>query len=111
MPHDSFVRWHATGKPEVTGSELNELNVSLSHDDDVCVAVAGVGPQGVDVLELQERSREDWKALLGDVRTAILDDLVARGDSEDLAGARIWAALEAVRKAGAEGQTTLEVVR
>jgi acyl-CoA thioesterase FadM len=47
------------------------------------------------------RTREQWLALIGSAREALLDRLVAGPDagSLDRAGTRVWAAVEALRKA------------
>jgi acyl-CoA thioesterase FadM len=75
------------------------INISLSHDDRVCLCVAGPGAQGCDITPVRSESREDWIALLGQERAPLLAPL-----ADPYAGTRIWAAVEALRKAtgGAE---------
>lgn len=92
------VSWQATGEPRVTGTPA-PVNVSVSHTESTLVSVAGAGDQGIDLEEVQARSREGWLDLLGARREALLDDLVGAGDGLDLAGTRIWAAVEAAWKA------------
>ncbi len=75
-----------------------DVQVSLSHDDRACLAVAGGGPQGCDIAPVSPRTREEWRGLLGSAREPLLDRLLGV-DSLDRAGTRIWAAVEALRKA------------
>jgi acyl-CoA thioesterase FadM len=81
----------------------------MAHDDWAALAVAGEGDQGCDLAPIEPRTREQWLALLGPAREALLDGLVAGGDRLDVAGTRLWAAAEAARKAN--GGTELELER
>ena len=99
------IGWRADGRPELSGAETH-TGVSLSHDDQLCLAVAGSGAQGCDLAPVEPRHRSDWIALLGLKRDGLLDQLVTRedvvretGGNLDRAGTRIWAAIEAATKA------------
>ena len=95
------ISWNGSGAPHVDG--LDEVKVSVSHTDDLALCVAAPIPVGCDLTPIQSRTREEWVALLGSHRSALLDELVALEEGSerahlDIAGARIWAAVEAVRK-------------
>lgn len=93
------VGWLETGKP-VVRTEAGEVGVSLSHDDRVCLSVAGEGAQGCDLAPVTERTLEEWQALLGPNGASLLPRLTADGGEPlDRAGTRVWAAAEALRKA------------
>lgn len=79
------------------GAPNGDVQVSLSHDDRACLAVAGSGPQGCDIAPVTPRAREQWVKLVGHERERLLERLDA--GSLDRAGTRIWAAVEALRKA------------
>jgi acyl-CoA thioesterase FadM len=93
------IDWLESGRPTLKGAQAGGLGVSLSHDDRLCIGVAGSGPQGCDIAPVTTRSREEWRALLGEAREALLEPLLAAGDPLDRAGTRIWAAAEALGKA------------
>jgi len=66
------------------------------------MCVAGEGPQGCDITAVTPRTRPEWEALISSVRRPLLERLLTDGDPLDRAGTRIWAAVEAVRKATGE---------
>lgn len=95
------IDWLESGKPIVRGT-AEEIGLSLSHDHrGACLCVAGQGPQGCDIAPVSPRTRDQWDALFGRDRRALLDQLLAGADTDalDRAGTRIWAAIEALRKA------------
>ncbi len=96
LPSGTGFGWLPSGKPIILGVE--GMDISISHDEAVCLCVVGAGPQGCDVAPVSRRSREDWVALLGNAREPMLRKLVEAGESLDRAGTRLWAAAEAVRK-------------
>ncbi|MEW6039597.1 MAG: SDR family NAD(P)-dependent oxidoreductase [Pseudomonadota bacterium] len=110
------VRWLETGKPVLfrshSRSGMDEaaglmepdaafapLEVSLSHDDEVLLCVAGMGLQGCDLVGPIQRSRDQWRAMLNAGLFALVSRLESEGDALDEAGARVWSALEAAMKA------------
>ncbi len=94
------IKWLKSGKPVLEGVATDNVEVSLSHDDEVCLCVAGKGQQGCDILPIIHHSRQEWIALLTTHREPLMQQLLDVGiDSVDVAGTRIWAALEALRKA------------
>jgi enediyne polyketide synthase len=95
------------GKPEADGFGA----VSLSHAGHLTMAVAGEGTVGCDLEPVAERGGEVWRDLLGAERLA-LAELIARetGESEGAAATRVWAAGEALKKAGAAPQSPLLLV-
>jgi enediyne polyketide synthase len=107
----AILNWSSTGKPYIENTAATGLDVSIAHDDTTCLCVVGGGPVGCDWLPIQTRSREDWRGLLSDARMPLLDALVEAGDSTDVAGSRIWCAIEAVRKATQAGDVELTLAR
>jgi len=94
------IEWLDSGKPVLTeGKGFGGLQLSLSHDEELMLCVSGRGPQGCDIHPVHSRTAEDWLALLSNARAPLLERLAAEGDSPDLAGTRVWSALEAFRKA------------
>ena len=96
---DFQIKTQASGKPELSGSEVVGLNLSLSHCERYCLCVVDRTPQGCDIELVTHRTAEDWNALLSSTHSSIIDELVRRGDTRDIAGTRIWSSLEAIRKA------------
>lgn len=94
------IKWLDSGKPVLEGLESQQVEVSLSHDDRFCLCIAGQGPQGCDIVPVSNRSQADWISLLNSKREALLNQLLTN-DSEtvDIAGTRLWSAMEAVYKA------------
>ncbi|MCA2624610.1 MAG: SDR family NAD(P)-dependent oxidoreductase [Microcystis sp. M20BS1] len=88
-----------SGKPQLSGTQVSGLNVSLSHCDRYCLCTVAETPQGCDIEAITPRSTEDWVALLSDRRSQLMEQLVRQGDTQERAGMRIWSATEAVRKA------------
>lgn len=107
MSNSFAVEWQETGKPVVVGDVPPAVDVSLSHDGRKSLSSAGDWPQGCDIEPIRSRTEVQWKALLGGARIALLDELVAGGESLDRAGTRLWAAAEAVRKATGQMSVTL----
>lgn len=101
------VEWLASGKPVVAGAD--DIGVSVAHDDWAAIAVAGAGEQGCDLAPVEPRPRKRWLGLLGAEREQLLEELIAGGDTLDVAGTRLWAAAEAAKKADADA--TLELAR
>ncbi|MBG1269561.1 type I polyketide synthase [Nostoc sp. WHI] len=93
------IKWTKSGKPMVDGLEDQGVEVSLSHEERVCICVAGRGPQGCDIESVTHRTREDWTALLSNSRDGLMQQLLSSKSSVAHAGTRIWTAVEALRKA------------
>ncbi|GAB1542179.1 hypothetical protein NUACC21_48530 [Scytonema sp. NUACC21] len=93
------MKWTESGKPVVDGLQEQGVEVSLSHDERVCICVAGRGAQGCDIEPVTHRTREDWTALLSNSRDVLMQQLLAAKSSVAHAGTRIWTAVEALRKA------------
>ncbi len=99
-----------SGKPELTGSTVAGLNLSLSHCDRYCLCVVEETPQGCDIESITHRSEADWVALLGKEHRDLVNELVQQGDTIDKAGTRIWSALEAVHKAYNGSQPKFSII-
>jgi enediyne polyketide synthase len=103
--HDSTIAervqfgWSETGKPFVTLENFSSLNISLSHDDQICICVVGKGREGCDVEPITHRSLPNWNGLLGGSHQQLLQRLLDEGENLDVTGTRIWTASEALRKA------------
>lgn len=95
------IKWLDSGKPVVEGLKEDSLEISLSHDDQFCLCVADRFLQGCDLAPITHRSQADWLALLGNAREPLMRQLLLsrQAESVDVAGTRIWGALEALRKA------------
>ncbi|MGX7828603.1 type I polyketide synthase [Actinokineospora sp. 24-640] len=101
------VRHRPDGKPEVDGA-----SISASHGAGVTLVVTGNEKLGCDIETVAARDEQDWAGLLGAAPLAVRDLVAAEtGDSADLAGTRVWTALECLRKVGETTQAlTLERV-
>ena len=85
------------GRPEAAGGRA----VSLAHAAELVLAVAGTGAVGCDLEPVRPRPAEDWDAMLGAERGELARRIAAeRGEDADAAATRVWAAAEALRKAG-----------
>ena len=109
---DFRIKTLASGKPEpeLIGSNLNKLDLSLSHCDRYCLCVVDQTPQGCDIELITHRTEDDWVALLSFAHSSLMKELVENGDTLDQAGTRIWSALEAIRKAFNDVQPKLVIV-
>lgn len=88
-----------SGKPQISGSNVAGLDLSLSHCDRYCLCAVDSKPQGCDLESITHREIDDWIALLSGQHESLLKELISEGDTQDEAGTRIWSSLEAVRKA------------
>ena len=105
------IQWTATGKPMTVQTAGPALEVSLTHDAQLCLVVAEHTPQGCDIEPIVHRSRTDWLALLSVARNDLLEQLIAQGDELDVAGTRLWCAVEALQKASGDSHIGLTVKR
>ncbi len=105
------IAWEPDGKPVVRGLERIRMAISVSHDDRLCMFVAGPFAQGCDVTPVMARDRAEWSALFGGRHDTTLDALLEAGDDLDRAGARLWTALEILRKLDLDTTRRLEVAR
>jgi len=90
------LQWMATGRPRLETEA--DLDISFSHEGWYCLCTVGSDAQGCDLAVISPRSKTHWLDLFGSARTHLLDSLGAE-EPLDTAGTRIWAALEAARKA------------
>lgn len=109
LSQNIHISWLESGKPVVEELIEKGADISLSHDELVCLCVAGWGSQGCDIAPITQRSRQDWIALLSRSRELLMQQLLEAKDSVDLAGTRIWAAVEALRKATNSQDITLAI--
>jgi acyl-CoA thioesterase FadM len=109
--HKSFkIQWLKSGKPVVKGDGIKNVEISVSHDERLCICVAGTEVQGCDIEPIAQRSRAEWSGLLGPQRDKILDLMLKEIDSLNLAGTMIWSAVEALRKVTGESSEELKII-
>ncbi len=96
-------RWSDDGRPSLADGR----GLSVAHDDGACLLVVAADAVGCDLEPI--RPRADWSDLLGADRARLLPALRATDDFH-AGGTRVWAAGEALHKAGA-GHAAPEVVR
>jgi enediyne polyketide synthase len=90
------VRHRPDGKPELDGAAI-----SASHGAGVSLVVTGSGRLGCDVETVTHRTEDDWTGLLGQGLLRVRDLVMAEsGENADVAGTRVWTALECLRKSG-----------
>jgi acyl transferase domain-containing protein/NAD(P)-dependent dehydrogenase (short-subunit alcohol dehydrogenase family)/acyl-CoA thioesterase FadM len=104
------VRWQEDGKPVVADVAPSVLDLSLTHEDRTCLCVCGPGPVGCDLAAVTARDPDAWNGLLGDHRRDLPGRLVDQGELLDSAGTRVWAAAEAMAKAGGHPDEALTIV-
>jgi enediyne polyketide synthase len=93
--HPVRLRYGPDGQPDMVGA-----SVSLARDAGLTLLVAGRGRLGCHVGTALGRTPADWADLLGD-HVVVRDRLTAAsGESAAAAGARVLAALVALRKSG-----------
>ncbi|MDJ0713620.1 MAG: SDR family NAD(P)-dependent oxidoreductase [Prochloraceae cyanobacterium] len=107
---DFQIKTQTSGKPELSGSDVAGLDLSLSHCKHYCLCVVDRSPQGCDIELVTHRTAEDWNALLSSTHSSIIDELMERGNTRDRAGTRIWSSLEAIRKAFNEIKPQFSIV-
>jgi enediyne polyketide synthase len=95
------------GRPQLAG--LGAPQMSAAHGGGLTLAVVGSDRVACDLEVVLARRGEDWAGMLG--ARAPLAALISseRGESPDLAGTRVWAALECLQKSGFPGDAPLTV--
>lgn len=97
LPDEITIVWSKEGRPFV--KESTGVALSCSHDNRLCLCVADRARVGCDIETITHRSEEEWMELLGIARTQLLKTVAGIDKSLDMAGSRVWCALEAFRKA------------
>ena len=111
LPKFVEVKWLDNGKPVVKGLKGARIQVSLSHDERILICVAGEKSQGCDIAPITRRTSEGWKFILGEKQDDLIKELLNNFDSINQAGTRIWATLEALRKATGDAPHRLEIIK
>ncbi len=98
LDRPTVVTYRGDGKPQIADEGIA---ISASHGAGVTLAVASSERVGCDVERIEERTTEDWQALLTAEQFA-LAELIRRERAEEPAAAatRVWSAVECLRKAG-----------
>ena len=105
---DIKVEWLRSGKAIVKGQDFD---ISLSHDKDVLICVAGKGKQGCDIETIIERTEKDWLSLLGNEKFKLLKNGVKDvGRSINYSGTALWSAFETLKKATGDDDASLSLV-
>ncbi len=98
LGHSVAVHRRPDGKPEVACDE----EVSVTHANDLTMAVAGPAPIACDAELLAPRRPEAWRDLLGPERDTLASLITAQSaDDRSASATRVWAAAECLKKAGA----------
>jgi len=97
------------GKPIISTALYRDIDVSISHDKDLCMVVVGANAQGCDIEPVEKRSLQIWKDLLGSRRLNLLDELLKIDARLEYSATRIWVASEAAAKALGHWDFTLDI--
>jgi len=98
MGRPTLVTHRGDGKPLIADEGIA---ISASHGAGVTLAVAGSDRVGCDVERIEERTPEDWRALLTAEQLALAELIQReRGETPAAAATRVWSAVESLRKAG-----------
>jgi len=100
------------GRPEAGGGSEPPCSrpVSLAHDGDLVLGVAGMSPVGCDLEQVVAREPAIWQGLLGGAGRRLVDAITAgRNEPFDAAATRVWAARECLVKVGADPGAPLAV--
>ena len=96
----------ADGKPEIAGDA--QTTVSISHSEELTMAVAGTHVIGCDAETIVQRDGRLWHDLLGaDGHTLARLTADRSGDDESAAQTRVWSARECLKKAGVAADVPL----
>jgi len=101
--------WLPSGKPIVKGTNNCDIDVSVSHEGGTVLCSAGNYPQGCDIITITRRDFDEWISLLGNSKEEMLRQLLVETGSVGKSGARIWAAVEAMKKATGSDDPELEI--
>ena len=103
------IRRRPDGRPEVAGHQ--EVELSAAHAGELTLAVAGPGPIACDLEPVVAKPAFVWQDLLGPERFALVETIAKEaGEDVDTAAARVWAAAECLKKAGAPINAPLRFV-
>jgi phosphopantetheinyl transferase len=91
FPVEVGVENEPSGRPTVTGPRVDALRVSVSHKDDIAVAIVGDSEVGIDIERIESRPDSF-------THIAFTPAELALGDGSDVWKTRLWAAKEAVAK-------------
>ncbi|GIJ76546.1 enediyne polyketide synthase [Micromonospora phaseoli] len=91
------VRYRGDGRPEIDGGQ----EVSFAHGAGLTVCAVASQPTACDVEAVVPRTPVEWRGLLG-AHAELLPLLTGPdgGDNRDVAGTRVWVAMECLQKAG-----------
>ncbi|MBN2348917.1 MAG: SDR family NAD(P)-dependent oxidoreductase [Bacteroidales bacterium] len=93
---ENKISWSQNGKPKIQNSDLN---ISISHSKTVLILTVGNSMQGCDIEFVENRSKNDWAALLDFKYQGTFDQLAETDTNYNISGTRLWCVKEAVIKA------------
>jgi enediyne polyketide synthase len=103
VPGDGVWR-RPDGKPIPVSGQ----GISAAHTQTLTLAVAGPAPIACDLETVQARPKAVWRDLLGDEGSQLTRRISQhQAEAEDLAGTRLWTAMECLKKAGLPPQAPL----
>lgn len=94
------IKWDKTGRPLVGGAGLKGVSISLSHDDNFLIVVAGYGKQGCDVEMIKEKDPQDWLLLLTKDKYKLVEELLNNGCDLNFGSTAVWCSVEVEKKIG-----------
>ncbi|UCH23035.1 MAG: polyketide synthase dehydratase domain-containing protein [Deltaproteobacteria bacterium] len=101
------VEWQQSGKPVVRLSD-EPVEISLTHDNRYCIAVAGSWSLGSDIVPVKHRNRKQWLGLLGQIADTLIDDNLDENELNRL-GAAIWAVKEVLHKVNVKKTISMKI--
>lgn len=107
--NELMVAWDDSGRPVLDGRP--DLHLSLTHEDDLCIAAVCRRAVGVDLASASTRTLDEWQALFGKTYAPLLTRAIARGEPLERVGPQLWAALEAVTKVLGSPPERMETAR
>jgi enediyne polyketide synthase len=94
----ALIWYRDDGRPEVAE---DGIFIAAAHSAGVLLAVTSTRPARCDARAVRERSRPDWRALLGADHFELAEVIGReRGEPLPVAATRVWAAAECLRQAG-----------
>ena len=94
----ALIWYRDDGRPEVAE---DGIFIAAAHSAGVLLAVASTRPARCDARAVRERSRPDWRALLGADHFEVAERIGRdQGEPLPVAATRVWAAAECLRQAG-----------
>ncbi len=111
LPDPLEISWSPDEKPRVEGMDQDQADLSISHDDRLCICVAGKGPTACEVIPITYRDRMTWRNILGIQRDHMIDAMLKISDSLNQVGTRLLALNEVLQKIAVGSDAPVEVLK